>query len=55
MIAPCSILDRFVQWSCHLEKKQTKETNASSNNFKGLKFLLLSSLKKKKLSRFDQG
>jgi hypothetical protein len=42
-IAPCSMLDRFVQWSRHLEKNHTKLTNASSNNFKGLKFLLLSS------------
>jgi hypothetical protein len=32
-IAPCSILDRFVQWSRHLERKQTKATNASSNEF----------------------
>jgi hypothetical protein len=42
-IAPCSILDRFVQWSRHLEKNHTKLTNASSKNFKGLKLLLLSS------------
>jgi hypothetical protein len=42
-IPPCSILDRFVQWSHHLEKNHTKLTNASSKNFKGLKFLLLSS------------
>jgi hypothetical protein len=42
-IAPCSILDRFVQWSRHLEKNHTKLTNKSSKNFKGLKFLLLSS------------
>jgi hypothetical protein len=32
-IAPCSILDRFVQWSRHLERKQTKTTNASSKNY----------------------
>jgi hypothetical protein len=32
-IAPCSILDIFVQWSRHLERKQTKTTNASSKNF----------------------
>ena len=42
-IAPCSLLDRFVQWSRHLEKNHTKLTNASSKNFKGLKLLLLSS------------
>jgi hypothetical protein len=32
-IASCSILDRYVQWSRHLERKQTKTTNASSKNF----------------------
>jgi hypothetical protein len=31
--APCSILDRFVQWSRHLEKNHTKLTNASSKNY----------------------
>ena len=40
-IAPCSILDRFVQWIRHLEKNHTKLTNASSKNFKGLKFYYL--------------
>jgi hypothetical protein len=39
-ISPCSILDRFVQWSRHLEKNHTKLTNASSKNFKGLKFFI---------------
>jgi hypothetical protein len=39
-IAPSSMLDRFVQWSCHLEKNHTKLTNASSKNFKGLKFFI---------------
>jgi hypothetical protein len=28
-IVPYSILDRFVQWSCHLKRKQTKTTNPS--------------------------
>jgi hypothetical protein len=42
-IAPSSMLDRFVQWSRHLEKNHTKLTNKSSNNFKGLKLLLPSS------------
>ena len=42
-IAPCNILDRFVQWSRHLEKKKAQTTNASSKNFKGLNLLLLSS------------
>jgi hypothetical protein len=32
-IAPCSILDRFFQWSCHLKRKQARTTNASSKNF----------------------
>jgi hypothetical protein len=32
-ISPCSMLDRFVQWSRQLERKQTKTTNASSKNF----------------------
>ena len=32
-IAACNILDIFVQWSRHLERKQTKTTNASSKNF----------------------
>jgi hypothetical protein len=32
-IAPCSMLDRFVQWSRHLEKNHTKLTNASSKNY----------------------
>jgi hypothetical protein len=32
-IAPSNILDIFVQWSRHLERKQTKTTNASSKNF----------------------
>jgi hypothetical protein len=33
MIAPCSILDIFVQLSHHLEKNHTKLTNASSKKF----------------------
>ena len=32
-IAPCSILDRFVQWSCHLEKNHTKLTNENSKSY----------------------
>jgi hypothetical protein len=32
-IAPCNMLDRFVQWSRHLEKNHTKLTNANSKNF----------------------
>jgi hypothetical protein len=32
-IVPSSILDRFVQWSRHLEKDHTKITNASSKNY----------------------
>jgi hypothetical protein len=36
-ISPCSILDIFVQWSRHLERKQTKTTNASSKNFSSSK------------------
>jgi hypothetical protein len=32
-IALCSILDRFNQWSRHLEKNHTKLANQSSKNF----------------------
>ena len=45
-IAPCSILDRFIQWSRHLERKQTKATNASSKNFR-TKVFIAQFLKKK--------
>ena len=36
-IAPCSMLDRFIQWSRHLEKNHTKLTNASSKKYYFLK------------------
>jgi hypothetical protein len=46
-IAPCSILDIFFQWSRHLERKHTNQPMQAQRIFKGLKFLLLSSKKKK--------
>ena len=45
-IAPCNILERFVQCSHHLEKNHTNLTNKSSKNFKGLKFFITWFLKK---------